>query len=184
MSHIEPVIRAARESDADPIAKLHAESWRTSARGIMSDRYLNDDVYDDRRQVWRNRLSDPDSGYLTLVAVQRDGLHGFICFRLDGDDSWGTLLDNLHVDPELCGRGMGESLMRVGVSQVEQLRPGRPLHLLVFEANPRAQRFYERLGGRRVETVTMHLPEGNRSAPAFRYVWDAPVTLQPWPRRD
>ncbi len=182
MSHIEPVIRAARENDADPIAKLHAESWRNSARGVMSDAYLNDQVYEDRRQVWRSRLSAAGSDYLTLVAVQRDGLHGFICFRLGADPTWGTLVDNLHVDPELCGRGMGESLMRVGVTQVEQHRPGEPLYLLVFEANQRAQRFYERLGGRRAGTVEMALPEGAGTAPAVRFVWDAPVTLTPYAR--
>ncbi|MCB1887469.1 MAG: GNAT family N-acetyltransferase [Rhodocyclaceae bacterium] len=182
MSHIEPVIRGARESDADPIAKLHADSWRNSARGVMSDAYLDDQVYEDRRQVWRSRLSEAGSDYLTLVAVQRDGLHGFICFKLGADPQWGTLLDNLHVDPGLCGRGMGESLMRVGVTQIEQLRAGEPLYLLVLAANERAQRFYERLGGRREGMVDMPLPEGGRTAPAVRFVWDAPVTLQPYAR--
>lgn len=179
MSHIEPVIRTARETDADTIARLHAESWRTSARGIMSDAFLDDTVYEDRRTLWRARLAEQNSSYLTLVAVQRDGLHGFICFRLDADARWGTLLDNLHVDPALCGRGMGEALMRVGVSQVEQLRPGAAMHLLVFEANARAQRFYERLGGRRDGSLEMPLPEGGGTAPAVRIVWDAPVMLRP-----
>lgn len=178
MSHIEPVIRAARESDADAIARLHAESWRSSNRGIMSDAYLDDQVYDDRRQLWRGRLANEDSGYMTLVAVQRDGLHGFICFRLDADPRWGTLLDNLHVDPELCGRGLGEALMRVGVLQVEELRPGQPMHLLVFEGNAGARRFYERLGGHAESVIDMPLPEGDSTARALRYVWPAPVSLR------
>ncbi len=178
MSHIEPVIRSARESDAEAIAKLHAESWRASARGIMSDSYLDDEVYADCRALWRGRLGNPDSPYLTLVAVQRDGLHGFICLKPNADGQWGTLLDNLHVDPDLCGRGLGEALMRVGVTQVEQLVPGRPMHLLVFEPNLRARRFYQRLGGREAGVVDAPLPEGGRTTRALRLAWDAPVTLQ------
>lgn len=178
MSHIEPVIRPARETDADSIAKLHAASWRSSARGIMSDEYLDDKVFEERRLLWRARLAREDSPYLTLVAVQRDGLHGFICFKLDADREGNTLLDNLHVDPELCGRGLGEALMRLGVLQVEDLRPGRGLYLLVFEQNTRAQRFYDRLGGAREGRVDMPLPQGDGSAPAIRYRWPAPLTLR------
>ncbi|MCB1914239.1 MAG: GNAT family N-acetyltransferase [Rhodocyclaceae bacterium] len=178
MSHIEPVIRAARESDADAIARLHAESWRSSARGLMSDHYLDDEVYDERRSLWRSRLGSGDSPYLTLVAVQRDGLHGFICFKLRADPKWGNLLDNLHVDPELCGRGLGEALMRVGVTQVEQVAPGLPMHLLVFAANRGARRFYRRLGGVESGEVQMPLPEADRNADAVRIAWATPVRLQ------
>ncbi|MCB1906298.1 MAG: GNAT family N-acetyltransferase [Rhodocyclaceae bacterium] len=178
MSHIEPVIRSARVTDAEAIARLHAESWRSSNRGLMSDRYLEDEVYAERRSLWRGRLGADDSPYLTLVAVQRDGLHGFICLKLRADPKWGTLLDNLHVDPELCGRGLGEALMRVGVAQVEQITPGLPMYLLVFTANHGARRFYRRLGGIESGEVDMPLPEGDRSAHAVRIAWPAPVLLQ------
>ncbi|MCB1895950.1 MAG: GNAT family N-acetyltransferase [Zoogloeaceae bacterium] len=178
MSHIEPVIRSARDTDADAIAKLHAESWRSTARGLMSDHYLDEEVHAERRSLWRARLGSGESQYLTLVAVQRDGLHGFICFKLRADSRWGTLLDNLHVDPELCGRGLGEALMKVGVAQVEQATPGQPMHLLVFAANLGARRFYRRLGGIESGEVELALPEGDRSAQAIRIAWPAPVLLQ------
>ena len=178
MSHIEPVIRPARECDADVIARLHAESLRSTARGIVSDAFLDDAVYAERRQAWRTRLAQADAPFLTLVAVQRDGLHGFISFELDADARWGTLLDCMHVDPELCGRGLGESLMRVGVLQVEQARPEDGLHLLVFEGNTGARRFYERLGGRNHECVDVPLPDGSGLTRAVRYVWPAPVVLR------
>lgn len=178
MSHIEPVIRPARDSDADAIARLHAESWRATARGVMSDDFLDERVFEERRREWSMRLGEDNSRFLTLVAVQREGLHGFICFELDADAQWGSELDSMHIDPELCGRGLGEALMRVGILQLEELRPGQPMHLFVFEANTRAQRFYERLGGRADGRVDLPLPAGEGSSPAIRYVWPAPVTLR------
>ena len=178
MSHIEPVIRPARATDADAIARLHAESWRSMGRGIMSEAYLEELVYAERREVWHARLEGGNPRFLTFVAVQREGLHGFICFKLKADRQYGTLLDNLHVDPRLCGRGLGEALMRVGVLQVEEVSPGEPMHLLVFEANLGARRFYERLGGQAEARVEHALPEGKGSAPAVRYVWTAPVRLR------
>ena len=118
MSHLEPILRPARESDADAIAQLHARSWRASNRGIMPDAYLDGPVVEERLALWRLRLAEQNPRHLTFVAEARDGLHGFICFELDADPVWGTLLDSLHVDPRLCGRGLGAALMRVGLARV------------------------------------------------------------------
>lgn len=177
MSHLEPILRPARESDADAIAQLHARSWRASNRGIMSDTYLDGPVFEERHAVWRHRLADGDPRFLTFVAEARDGLHGFICFELDADPVWGTRLDNLHVDPRLCGRGLGDALMRVGIARVLEVAPDKALHLLVFEASAGARRFYERLGGHAESCVPESLPDGTGSVPAIRYVWPTPVTL-------
>ena len=177
MSHLEPILRPARESDADAIAQLHARSWRASNRAIMPDAYLDGPVVEERLALWRLRLAEQNPRHLTFVAEARDGLHGFICFELDADPVWGTLLDSLHVDPRLCGRGLGAALMRVGLARVLEVAPEQPLHLLVFEANAGARRFYERLGGHAESCVPEPLPDGSGTAPAIRYVWPAPVTL-------
>ena len=87
----------------------------------------------------------------------------------------GTLLDSLHVDPRLCGRGLGAALMRVGLARVLEVAPEQPLHLLVFEANAGARRFYERLGGH-AELRPEPLPDGSARHPQSA-MWPAPVTL-------
>lgn len=177
MSHLEPILRPARESDADAIAQLHARSWRASNRGIMSDAYLDGPVFEERHAFWQQRLSSADPRYLTFVAEARDGLHGFISFVLGADPQWGALLESMHVDPRLCGRGLGAALMRVGVARVVEAAPETALHLMVYEASAGARRFYERLGGHAESCVVEALPEGSGTAPAIRYVWPAPIQL-------
>ena len=50
------VIRDVRsEGDANAIAAVHAESWRTAYRGILSDAYLDGPIDAERRRLWRAR---------------------------------------------------------------------------------------------------------------------------------
>ena len=53
------VLRHAGAEDADAIAHLHAESWRRTYRGMMSDDFLDHRALDNRRLTWRERLDAP-----------------------------------------------------------------------------------------------------------------------------
>ena len=52
-------LKDAVSSDYKAIATLHAESWKKNYRGMFSDKFLDDDVDEDRLQVWYERLSEP-----------------------------------------------------------------------------------------------------------------------------
>jgi ribosomal protein S18 acetylase RimI-like enzyme len=166
------VFRDADFSDCEAVARLHALSWRAAYQGILAQDFLDKFAEDDRRRVWRARLSASDSEtQLVRVAVQKGQLVGFVCVFLDEDERWGALLDNLHVHPELTGQGVGRQLIAQAASWVIDRRPASSLHLWVFEENHPARGFYERFGGIAVERVVHRSADGNE-VPSVRYVWN------------
>jgi GNAT superfamily N-acetyltransferase len=163
-------IRVAEPADADAIAQLHACSWHTAYRGILSDDFLDGPLLADRQALWRARFAAPDRTDQIAVMDEEDGkLQGFACAFLDADPDWGTLLDNLHVVPERKGKGLGRQLMAEVAHRILKLDRTR-LHLWAFEQNHAARKFYERLGGRITTSHVESAPDG-REVNAVRYCW-------------
>lgn len=162
--------REATPADADAIASLHAESWRAAYRGILSDEFLDGDVFAEHTARWRARLAEPDPDRHVLLAEEHGTLQGFACVLAAADPQWGALVDNLHVRPDLRGRGLGKTLLLEAASWVWLRDPGSPLHLWVYEANQPACRFYEKLGaipaGREVKET-----RDGASTVQLRYAW-------------
>ncbi len=79
----------------------------------------------------------------------------------------GDWIDQLYVDPDLTGRGIGVGLLELNLAKRE--RP-HGLRLWTFVSNDGAQRFYERHGFKEVERTN-----GSRNeerAPDIQYVWE------------
>jgi ribosomal protein S18 acetylase RimI-like enzyme len=160
----------ARREDAQTIASLHAASWRATYRGVLPDSFLDDQAFENRLRLWRERMETVDAERVVIKAVDNGELCGFACVFLDADPRWGALLDNLHVSPALTGNGIGTVLLREALARVRAARPRSGLHLWVFEANLRARRFYERHGGTMVERKRAEvLPR--IVVPEVRYAW-------------
>ena len=168
--------RAARASDAEAIASLHARSWRESYRGAFLDAFLDGDLVGERLQVWRERLDRPPENQLVQLAVAGAELAGFMCAYGDHDPEWGSLVDNLHVAREHKGHGIGLALMRQAGAWLTPRYAERPVYLLVLESNASARRFYERLGGRNAATFANET-HGGAMVRSCRYVWSRPALL-------
>ena len=138
--------REATRADALAVATLHAGSWRAHYRGAFRDAYLDGDVVEDRLRVWEERLSGPTPNQFVVLAEQGDGPIGFACAYGGDDETWGSLLDNIHVRPEHQRRGVGAGLMAEVAAWCRANYPDCGLYLWVLERNRRAQRFYQRLG--------------------------------------
>ena len=166
-------VRPAKLSDAIAIADLHAESWRSSYRGILRHEFLDGPVIQDRRKLWEARLSRSPEPETQLVWVIEHGgvLTAFVCAFLDADPEWGALLDNLHVSPSSKGQGLGRRLMAEVAGWVLQHRPDSRLHLWVLEKNVPARRFYEHLGGVVTGRHANLAPDGSY-VEAVRYGWE------------
>ncbi|KAB2932692.1 MAG: GNAT family N-acetyltransferase [Leptonema illini] len=105
------ILRFATVEDTEAIATLHAESWRTSYRGMLRDEYLDKDVFQDRKDLWMSRLFSPAENQCIILAEEDDELCGFICAFGNDDPRWGTLIDNLHVRQDRKGLGIGKALI-------------------------------------------------------------------------
>lgn len=170
-------LRIADAKDATRIAALHASSWRSTYRGVLSEDYLNGPVEAERHLFWRIRLDRPRSGLWTVMAEGPDGSFlGFLCLLFDHAPRWGTLIDNLHVRPDLKRRGVGRLLMRAAARHLLAASAQHPVHLYVGEANRPAQDFYHKFGGEAVERLLHDEPDGGQ-APVLRFAWASPAAL-------
>src|SRR5207253_9869891 len=64
------IIRQAHQADAEAIANVRVETWRSTYKGIMSDDFLAALSYEQRAKAWHNILSDPKPNQFAYVAMQ------------------------------------------------------------------------------------------------------------------
>src|SRR5260370_39597524 len=92
------VIRDAVKNDVTAIAHLHAESWRSAYRGILSDDFLENHAHGDRLAAWRERFSATvQKSMFVMVAEGDKQLAGFVCVFPDEDPDFGPFLDKFNV---------------------------------------------------------------------------------------
>lgn len=122
----DPVIERATRADAADIASLHSRSRREALPFLPvlhSDEETHGwiaDVVLATQEVWVARLADRIVAFMAL-----------------GDDT----LEQLYVDPDRLGRGIGSRLVRLA----QERRP-EGLELYTFVRNTRARAFYEHHG--------------------------------------
>lgn len=168
MLHIREIVA----SDLEAIARLHALSWQASYRGMLRDSYLDGPIFEERLASWNQRLLNPRSGDIGLLAISETKPIGFTFACVAHDARWGTFLENLHVMPEERGKGVGTKLLRALTNSLLHQGYEEGMYLWVFEANHRARQFYERLGAKAIERAVINAPGGGMVA-EWRYAWES-----------
>jgi GNAT superfamily N-acetyltransferase len=151
-SRSEVVIRRAGSTDTDQAADLYL-SARQRAAELGTIPPLVHDAEDVTRWIG-GRISDAECW---LAEASSGAVVGLLV--LDGD-----LLDQLYVDPDLTGNGIGGEL----VALAKRERP-EGLRLWTFVSNEGAQRFYARHGF--VEVRRTDGSDNEERAPDILYVW-------------
>lgn len=164
-------LRVANLSDYTSIAKIHAESWQKNYRNILSDRFLDHEVENERLEFWQRRWSSLMSTQHITVAVDSDIVVGFSCLLLNYDSVYGSLLDNLHVKQAFQNSGIGKLLMKHCAGTIMEKAGDRKMYLWVYEANQHARKVYEHFGGNYLHTALKSNVDGTE-ANACRYVWE------------
>lgn len=162
------LVRPGRLADAQAIARIEVETWRTTYAGMLPDRVLLG--MSERRQTasWgsflRQRPDDVRIAEGAKAAVTGFGNCG--AQRNSAIDFAGEIY-TLYVSPEAQGEGAGRALLLGLFSRLVAIDYGSAL-VWVVRANP-ARYFYERLGG----TQVMHrpIPLGGQQVEAVAYGW-------------
>ncbi|MDV5167856.1 GNAT family N-acetyltransferase [Photobacterium rosenbergii] len=154
-------IKPARLEDRNAISQLHARSWQTVYAGLLTKKYLSEDVFNERDAVWQQRFSQPAANQRIFVATEDDKLLGFICIYLDQHQEYGTLIENLHVDTSTTGKGIGKALLQHAASVIQDEASYIGAYLEVLCQNLRAQKFYDYLGGSPIIKQQWQAPEGS-----------------------
>lgn len=164
-------IRPAQFSDLLAISKLRAESWRQTYRDIYSNEFLNHHVEKDRLDSWHSRLKFPGRNQYVTIAILDEIVVGFSCIFLDDHPVFGTLLDNLHVSKNFQNYNIGKRLMKNCMQLIVQKGSTRKMYLWVYESNTNARAFYEKLNGKKFETIKKENADRTK-ARSCRYIWE------------
>lgn len=143
------IIRPATLADAPAVARIHMDSWRTTYRGMVSDDFLDNLLFDDRLARWQQRLAFEEPGTFAYVAEAAPG--EVVGFAYGGRERTGYPdytgeLWALHIAVPYQRAGLGKRL----TSEVARKLHGMGLNSIliwVLAENHPARRFYERLGG-------------------------------------
>jgi GNAT superfamily N-acetyltransferase len=147
-------IRPAELADAEAIGRVHVESWRTTYEGIMPDEVLANLSVEQRADMWRRTLGNPDSPAILYVAEADGQLIGFAAGgpERSGHDLYKSEIYAIYLLQAYQGRGIGRALVQAVVGRL--LDKGFTTMLIWVAAQNPATHFYAALGGQPFSTKT------------------------------
>jgi ribosomal protein S18 acetylase RimI-like enzyme len=162
------LVRPARLGDAESIARVEIETWRTTYAGMLPDRVLLN--MSERRQIasWASFLRNrPDDA--RVACNPRGAISGFgnCGAQRDSNVDYGGEIYTLYVLPDAQGQGAGRQLLLALFARLVATGYSSAL-VWVVRANP-ARYFYERLSGKQV--MYRPIPVGGQPVEAVAYGW-------------
>lgn len=141
-------VRPAEERDIPGMARVHVETWKTTYRGIVSDRYLDHlSVEWDLGRGFGSWVRQPPSGWKEFIAERDAVVVGFAGGGAcqDAQTGFSGELGVIYVLREHQRAGIGRALVR---AVVDHLRSTGRTDMLVWvlKENP-CRAFYEKIGG-------------------------------------
>ncbi len=134
-------IRSASISDAETIAQIHVDSWRTAYRGLMPAEALEGFTVRQRYKVWKDHFFKGRRG----LVLESDGVVvGFAEYGPSTHSDSGEIY-SLYLDPAKWQQGGGTVLYEAALDALRE-KGFAHLEVLVLEGNDPACRFYEKHG--------------------------------------
>src|SRR5271170_5663119 len=160
-------IRNADVHDAEKIARVHVESWRSTYAGIVPDDFLSSLDIEARTENWKEWLDRSD--VIVLVAEDRSGIFGFAGGGSSRGEPAGYEAEIYAIylcqQYQRCGIG-ADLLHRLTIELQKQ--NFKSAAVWVLERNP-ACAFYARLGGLRVAHKTIDI--GGTALEEVAFAW-------------
>ncbi|MGW7160708.1 N-acetyltransferase family protein [Paenibacillus taichungensis] len=162
-------IRKATMNDAEGIAKVHVDSWRTTYKGIIPDEVLYNLSYKKRTELWIENIEREDN--FVVIAENPEGeIIGFA-------DSWkretnivanSSDLTSIYILKEYHGRGLGKGLLKQLFLQFKFLGYQK-IFVEVLEDN-KTRYFYEHYGAKLCKSIQIII--GGKVLNELIYEWD------------
>ncbi len=143
----EYIIRAATVADAETMARVHVDTWRTAYRGIVGDEMLGGLSYQRRRDAWLEEFQQLTAEGTIVVAQVAGEIVGLASGgpERSGDPEYDGELYAIYLRAEYQSRGIGRDLALAVAKHLADTGKHSML-VWVLSRNP-ARVFYERLGG-------------------------------------
>lgn len=151
------LVRTAQLADAEKIAEISVNGWRTAYKNIVPDSYLAEISYQDRLEKWCQVLEEikaGDNSRIVLVAENAQQVAGYICGGKSREDDlpFDAELYAIYIDPEQKQKGIGSKLFFALVKWLID-KNYQSMFCRVLDKNP-SRKFYEKLGGQLLSDKT------------------------------
>jgi GNAT superfamily N-acetyltransferase len=163
-------IRLAKLQDAPAISRVHIESWKTTYRGIVPDKVL-DDLDCNRNTIrWYDTISA--AGEMKCLFVAETDINNVVGFAIGGPNRTDNTAYNgelyaIYMLKEHQGKGIGKALLLEIACWLSRHNYTSML-VWVLAKNP-ARYFYEALGAIPVGKKSIEI--GNTSLEEVSYGW-------------
>ena len=155
------IIREAKLADAEEIARVHVDTWRTTYQDIIPESYLTRLSYQKRKESWTNMLSSSTEGKTDYwVYVVENKTRQIIAFadgglERNGNSIYQGELYAIYILEAYQGQGIGTKLVKNIAEKLSQSGLESML-VWVLADNPACQ-FYQALGGQQVKQKQFEL---------------------------
>ena len=145
------VVRVAERRDIPDLIRIHVDAWRVAYRGVIDDGYLDSSLLEDQRTtMWNAWGWSERPGQQVLVGEVDGRVVGFGFVGPERAEPEGTFTGHgevyaFYFHPDAWGSGAATPMMH---RCHDHLRSEGFSHavLWVLRDNPRARRFYEKMG--------------------------------------
>ncbi|MGD8371298.1 MAG: GNAT family N-acetyltransferase [Syntrophobacterales bacterium] len=152
------IIREATQSDANGIAKVHVDCWRSTYDGIVPGDFLADLSYLKAEKFWNDVLIDSDlQGFVYVAENDAGQIVGYIAGgpEREGNRPYEGEFYSIYILKEFQGQSIGRSL--IAAASKKLLQSGlKSVMLWTFAVNP-YRGFFESLGGQVVSEETIEI---------------------------
>jgi ribosomal protein S18 acetylase RimI-like enzyme len=168
-------VRWAQVKDAEAIAQVHVDSWRTTYAGIIGPGVLNSLSVERRSAFWHEQLETASDRRLNVAETASGKIVGFSSFgpNREIDEQYQGEIYGLYLLKTYQRCGIGRRLVQVAATELRS-RDIASLLVWVLAANP-ARKFYERLGGVYVRRQKVEI--GEQVLDEVAYGWPDTETL-------
>jgi GNAT superfamily N-acetyltransferase len=141
------VIRRAAPRDAEAIARVRIDGWRTSYRGLIPAAYLDGMQVDASTALWDKILTAGPNPASVFVATHGDEVIGFAAGSMLAEPKFGlnAELTAVYLRREFQRVGLGRRLI-AAVVDAQRALGAAGMIVWVIAANKPARAFYEALG--------------------------------------
>lgn len=160
-------IRKAVSDDAQYIAVVHVESWRTTYLDILPTEFLNKLSYERRAKSWEKNIA---MGNVFVAVTDNQQIVGFSSGGKERSGDYENFLGELYaiyILKEFQRSGIGKLLVEPIVNGLIQINVNSML-VWVLEDN-RSRLFYENLGGKQVDVKEIEI--AGRKYNEIAYGW-------------
>jgi GNAT superfamily N-acetyltransferase len=140
-------IRRAAPQDANAIAQVRIDSWRTTYRGLVPDAYLDAMQLGASVEMWSRVLNAADASASVFVAENDGSIVGFAAGNLLKEPRYGlnAELSAVYLRREFQRAGLGRRLV-CAVAEAARGHGAAGMIVWIISGNRAARAFCERLG--------------------------------------